>query len=92
MNFTKLKKKNKHISTALMQAALMATSFSASAASATYYSGRRGTYSSGKNKTYLVDPALGGVSRDLFRHSKVALNQPKQQKITHADDLAILRS
>jgi gliding motility-associated-like protein len=92
MNFTALKKKNKHISTALMQMAMMATSFSASAASAAYYSGRRGTYSSGKNKTYLVDPSLGGISRDLFRHSKVAVNQPKQPEITHADELAILRS
>lgn len=70
----------------------MATSFSASAASAAYYSGRRGAYSSGKNKSYLVDSSFGGVSRNLFKQSKVAVNQPKPVEINHADDLAILRS
>ena len=91
MNFTKLTKKNKNISAALMQMAMMASSFSASAASAAYYSGRRGAYGSGRTKTYLSDRSLGGVSRD-FRHTKVALNHPKQTEIAHADDLTILRS
>ncbi len=86
MNFTKLKKKNKGVTTALVQMAVMATSFSASAA--TYYVGRRGNYGVSGTNNYLVDPDLLGVSKDLFKYRKVNPIKEKSKKI-HAEDLTI---
>ncbi|RZK66917.1 MAG: hypothetical protein EOO95_04430 [Pedobacter sp.] len=81
MKFTKLKEKNKGVTTALMQMAVMATSFSASAATAAYYAGRRGNYSTNGSKSYLVDPSLSGVSKDLFKYRKVNPIKQKSKQI-----------
>ncbi|MNK23528.1 hypothetical protein D3C87_418220 [compost metagenome] len=88
MNFTKLKEKNRGVTTALVQMAVMATSFSASAATAAYYVGRRGNYGTSGSKNYLVDPALPGISKDLFKYRKVNPIKEKSKKIC-AEDLTI---
>jgi hypothetical protein len=59
----------KTLGSAFMQMAMMTTSLSAGATPSGYYSGRRGGYSSGKNKSYLVDPSIkdtGKHRRSLF--------------------------
>ncbi|WP_442795366.1 YDG domain-containing protein [Pelobium manganitolerans] len=78
MNITKLKQKNKNIGAALMQMAMIASSFSASAASAAYYSGKRGGYSPGKTKSYLVDAG----SPNLFAYQKVAVSPVTTKPLT----------
>lgn len=89
MNLTKLKQKNKGVGSALMQVALMATSFSASAATAAYYSGRRNAFSTNGGKSYLVDPAMPGVAKDLFKYTKINPTEKKGKNRIKANDLII---
>lgn len=89
MNLTRLKQNNKGVGSALMQVALLATSFSASAATAAYYSGRRNTFSTNGSKSYLVDPTIPGVSKDLFKYTKINPTEKKGTKSIKANDLII---
>ncbi|MGV3546920.1 MAG: DUF4347 domain-containing protein, partial [Pedobacter sp.] len=89
MKFTKASKK---ASAALMQMVVMATSFSAGAAGTAYYVGRRGTYTPGKNKSYLAEPSLGAVPHNLLKPYKTNIRLTGSTKITSADRLEIISS
>src|SRR5690606_964256 len=92
MSLTNLTMKSKKISTALMQLAMVASPLSLSAAASAYYSGRRGAYGAGRNKTYLVDPALAGVSKSAFNYSKVHAGSVPAQSLVSGDELVIRKS
>src|SRR5690606_37373239 len=67
---------------------VMATSFSASAATAAYYVGRKCNYGANGSKNYLVDPALPKISKDLFKYRKISPKNEVQKKI-YAEDLTV---
>src|SRR5690606_19852107 len=89
MSLTNVTMKSKKFSTALMQLAMVASPLSLSAAASAYYSGRRGAYGAGNNKTYLVDPVLAGVPKSAFNYSKVHPGIVTAQPISEGVDLAI---
>ncbi|GAA4102880.1 MBG domain-containing protein [Mucilaginibacter panaciglaebae] len=70
MNVNDLFTKKRNWTSALVQVAVMAGSFSASAATNAYYARRRGSYSGGKNQSYLVDSGLGNISGNLLWHKQ----------------------
>ncbi|MFB2120915.1 DUF4347 domain-containing protein [Parapedobacter sp. 2B3] len=84
--------KSKKFSTALIQLAMVASPLSLSAAASAYYSGRRGAYGSGSNKTYLVDPALVGLPKSAFNYSKVHAGNAPAQPLVSGDELVIRKS
>jgi gliding motility-associated-like protein len=89
MNISELFAKKRHWTSALVQMAVMASSFSASAASNAYYARRRGSYGAGRNQSYLVNNGLSNISDDLLwqRNSKVSVKQ-----ITCVRDVTINRA